>query len=284
MAAKRVSLEHGTENLFLLYTDTLTEDEDLYRFLVEAAFNIYGVHNDQLLEFAKNVPPLEHNEEMRRQYIINLANEIQTFLPNFIWLIEGRNVWEVFEDKQFIGSSRFDPCSKHLKREVADKYIFENFQANECLIYMGIDWSEEHRFTRAKEKFLPYVVKAPMCDEPYMDKQQTFDYVKAQGIELPRLYTLGFSHNNCGGFCIKAGLGHFINLLEKMPERYAYHEEKEQEFYKTLKRDATGFLRKTTNGTRRYITLKELREMEQKQLTFDELHDFGGCGCFVDTI
>lgn len=36
-AAKRVAERHGTADLTLLFTDTLMEDEDLYRFLHEAA-------------------------------------------------------------------------------------------------------------------------------------------------------------------------------------------------------------------------------------------------------
>ena len=37
MTAKRVAEKHGTDNLILLFADTLIEDEDLYRFLDEAA-------------------------------------------------------------------------------------------------------------------------------------------------------------------------------------------------------------------------------------------------------
>jgi 3'-phosphoadenosine 5'-phosphosulfate sulfotransferase (PAPS reductase)/FAD synthetase len=39
-AAKRVAERHGTSTLTLLFTDTLIEDADLYRFLVDAAENV----------------------------------------------------------------------------------------------------------------------------------------------------------------------------------------------------------------------------------------------------
>ena len=35
-AAKRVAERHGTENLYLIFADTLIEDEDLYRFIDDA--------------------------------------------------------------------------------------------------------------------------------------------------------------------------------------------------------------------------------------------------------
>ena len=50
-----------------------------------------------------------------------------------------------------------------------------------------------------------------------------------EGLQLPRLYSMGFAHNNCGGFRIKAGRASFANLLRRMPERYARHEQQEWE-------------------------------------------------------
>lgn len=282
MCGKRVADQFGTSDLFLIFTDTLTEDEDLYRFLIEGAFDIFGVHNEELLEMSKKVPPLEDNEDLRREYIKDLSILTMKMIPNFVWLIDGRNVWEIFKYKRFIGSSRFDPCSQMLKREISDKYVFKNFKPDECIIYLGIDWTEEHRYIKAKDKFYPYICKAPMTEEPYLSKEDVFQFLEERGIKKPRLYDLGFSHNNCGAFCIKAGLGHFKNLLEKMPDRFAYHEKKEQEFYDFIKRDAAvGFLRKQKDGERYYISMKQFREME---LTEDEISDVGGCGCFVDNV
>ena len=102
----------------------------------------------------------------------------------------------------------------------------------------------------------------------------------SDGIEIPRLYRLGFSHNNCGGFCFRAGVGHFKNLLEEMPDRYKYHEQKEQELLQYLNRKDISILRRTRKGIKKNITLKQLRT--ENNFTQDELFDIGGCGCFVD--
>jgi len=54
-AAKRVAAVHGTAGLILLFTDTLIEDADLYRFLADAAVNVGG----QLVRIAEGRTPWE---------------------------------------------------------------------------------------------------------------------------------------------------------------------------------------------------------------------------------
>lgn len=69
-----------------------------------------------------------------------------------------------------------------------------------------------------------------------------------------------------------------------MPERYKEHEHKEQEIREYLERNDISVLRRTRDGKRVNITLEELRkELEEggEQLTFYDLINFGGCGCFV---
>lgn len=241
-AAKRVIEKHGKENVILLFTDTKTEDEDLYRFLEESAKKI-DVH----LEIIAN----------------------------------GKTVWEVFEHNKFLGNSRIAPCSRELKQKTASKWIKKNFKPNECILYLGIDWTEMHRVESPKKNWLPYVVEFPMTEQPFVDKYKMLDALKQYQIEVPKLYKLGFSHNNCGGFCCRVGQGHFINLLQKMPERYKYHEEKEQHFIKTIGKEQA-MLRKTIDGERVNYTLKQLREDFESQPHQVDLFDIGGCGCFVE--
>ena len=88
------------------------------------------------------------------------------------------------------------------------------------------------------------------------------------------------SHNNCGGFCVKAGLGQFKKLYELLPEVYAENERQEELAYKDNP-NLRPFLRKTIGGKLRYITMKQYREwfLESNGITEDESIDFGGCGC-----
>jgi 3'-phosphoadenosine 5'-phosphosulfate sulfotransferase (PAPS reductase)/FAD synthetase len=239
--AKRVIEKQGKENVILLFTDTLIEDADLYRFLDETSSEM-------------NVP------------LIKIA--------------DGRDVWEIFKDKKYLGNSRIAPCSHYLKQKPAKKWIEENYKPNECILYLGIDWTEAHRTNSPLKNWHPYSLYFPMCDEPYLSKEDMLKMLDNAGIKRPRLYDLGFSHNNCGGFCVRAGQGHFINLLNKLPEMYLYHENKEQELREYLKKDVS-ILSKTKNKVKKPFTLKELRISNIDEL---DLFDIGGCGCFVDDL
>lgn len=240
-AALRTTEAYGKENTTLVFTDTLTEDEDLYRFLTESA---------------------EH-----------IGSEL-------VWLKEGRDIWQVFFDKRYLGNSRVDPCSRILKRELAREYVENNWEPDEVTVVLGIDWTEEHRLKNAKRYWEPYSVVAPMCDKPYIDKDQMIEDLSEFGIKPPRLYEMGFPHNNCGGFCVKAGFKHFKLLLQKMPERYAYHEQKEEELRKYLDKDVSILRDRRKGHPVTPLTLKDFRKRVMEKGEIDE-DDWGGCGCFT---
>ncbi len=260
-AAKRTVAKWGAENVTLLFTDTLIEDPDLYRFLAEAAANVGA--------------PL-------------------------IKIAEGRSPWEVFRDEKLIGNTRADPCSKILKRQTGLRWLKENHDPATTMLIFGIHWEEEHRLAttdrktgkprgvraRYKELGWPHV-DAPMCWSPWVSASSIKDWAKTEGLTPPRLYDLGFAHNNCGGFCIKAGPGHFANLLRKLPEVYAHHEAQEQAF-----NDARPGRRRQTvlapevkqaDGKRKRvpISLGEFRTGLLAGADVD-LFDTGGCGCFLE--
>ena len=182
---------------------------------------------------------------------------------------------------KFIGNTRIDPCSKHLKRDLIKKWIHSNYAADEVIIWVGIDISEEHRLKAITENNKPYEYRSIMIDKGLLvDNNTKKSWCTANGIKLPKLYSLGFSHNNCGGFCVKAGLGQFKKLYELLPEIYAENERQEQEAIKNNPK-LKSFLRKTINGKLTYISMKEYREkyLEHNKVTEDEAMEFGGCGC-----
>jgi hypothetical protein len=243
MTAKRVIAQHGKEDVILLFTDTLIEDEDLYRFIDETV------------------------KEMDAEYVR---------------IEDGRTPWEVFKDVRYLGNSRLAQCSHILKQKTADKWLKAHFKPEEATLYLGIDWTEEHRKKAPVKNWAPYKVEFPMCEEPYLTKQDMLDELERLGIAIPRLYKMGFSHNNCGGFCVRAGQAHFLNLYKQMPDLYKYHEAKEQEMREFLGKDVS-ILRRTRNGERINLTLRQLREeIETNQMEQIDMFDIGGCGCFVN--
>jgi len=267
-AAKKAVAKYGAENTTLLFTDTLVEDPDLYRFLDEAAANVGA--------------PL-------------------------VKIADGRTPWQIFNDEKIIGNTRIDPCSKILKREIGLAWLKENCDPAETVLVFGIHWEEMHRLeTLKKDKKTGEMVRrgvrpryeslgfpnveAPMCEKPWMTDAAIKSWCKLEGMKLPRLYDLGFSHNNCGGFCIKAGEGHFVNLLEKLPHVYKANEDEEEAFNERRpdrKRQtvlAPQVRSPDTNELKRVpLSLRELRERVESEGTKNiNLFDDGGCGCFLD--
>lgn len=241
-AARRVADRFQGEPLTLLFTDTLIEDPDLYRFLQQAAADVAG---------------------------------------ELVWLKEGRTPWEVFRDERYLGNTRADPCSKILKRQMADRWLAANCEPNDTIVYVGIDWTEEHRFTRLRDRRAEsgWTYQAPLCEQPLISKADLFASLRSRGIDAPRLYALGFSHNNCGGGCVKAGIGHFARLLDKLPDVFADWEANEATLRAQL--GDVSILRDRTGGQVKPLTLVQLRRRIEGGQQPD-LFEIGGCGCFVD--
>ena len=230
--------QHGKDVVECVFTDTATEDDDLYRFVRET-----------------------------RAYL-GCA---------FTHLADGRNIWEVFESVSFMGNSRIDPCSRILKREIFAQYLKRHYPDPIAVtLYYGIQSHEKHRIEDIRSRWAPYPVEAPLIALETTKEQMmvTLDQI---GIALPLLYELGFEHNNCGGFCVKTGQRQMAHLLKVMPARYHWHEERQEKLFERI--GPHGFIRKTTNGELRYLSLKEFREMlesgEKPQMFQD-----GACACF----
>lgn len=245
MAAKRVVDRFGPADVVLLFADTRMEDEDLYRFIEECAVYL-------------------------KCPLIKIA--------------DGRTPWEVFKDERFLGNSRVDPCSKILKRELLDRWCLEH--APKAIRYFGLDWTEDQRYerlrSRMEERGIPRSqIQAPMIEwRPLVDKPDMLKQVEDLGIKIPRLYTLGANHNNCGLFCVKSGQAQFRLLLKTMPERYAFHEAKEQEMREFLGKDVS-ILRDRRGGQSKPMTLKEFRLRMEANEKYD-CQEWGGCGCAID--
>lgn len=245
-AACRLIEQYGRGRVQLLFADTKIEDEDLYRFVDESSDKL-GVE--------------------------------------LIRLVDGRTPWDVFRDVKYIGNSRVAPCSRVLKTEPCMKWLEENYPDGVNLA-LGIGYDEEHRLYRAQKNWAencktPVNVIAPLCDDPVWTKDDVAQRLIDYGIKQPRLYDMGFPHNNCGGFCVRAGQAQFERLLRFMPERFKWHEYQMENAMRENPK-AKPFLRQVEDGELSYITLRQFRDQVNSGVQTD-MFDWGGCGCFVDS-
>lgn len=225
-------------------------------------------HADTALVFADT---LIEDEDLYRF----LADMEQRLNHPVIRISEGRDPWQVFNDERMMGNSRVDPCSKKLKRELLDKWRKAN--APDAAVVIGFDANEEHRLKTTSARMAPVVVRAPLIEHGIW-KEGAHDIVKADGLKLPRLYGMGFPHNNCGGFCVKAGQGAFALLLEHFPDRYAGHEAKEEAFRAKIGKDVS-IMKDRRGGETKPLTMRAFRERHQRQPSLTDMFDLGACNC-----
>lgn len=277
--AKRIVDKYGIDNVVLAFCDTMIEDEDLYRFLLDTAKHLTTKAVTEELEWlCLNVPPVY--EDYRASHLIALSivwNKV--FGESFVYLQDGRDIWEVFQKNRWVGNSRVAHCTVDLKGKIFGRWLTQAYQPEDCVLHFGFDWAESHRLETAKKNWSPYACEAVLCDPPYLNRQQILQVIDDCEIDLPRLYEMGFSHNNCGGFCVKAGLKHFKKLREVLPKVYDYHSEKYEEIALLLP-TAKPFLKKTVNKVQSYLTLKEYGAMLDSETPIEDIVEESQCGCF----
>lgn len=303
----------------LIFTDTLYEDADTYRFLIEAAAFATGRTLDWTIR-AEDVPdyrvdesvPIEEyagNPEFRA-YLKDLRERAMAAIPELIWLVEGRDPWEIFRDERFIGNSGVDPCSRVAKREAAAAW-----RSGAChregelfgppdIFTVGIGFDEKHRFfgdaqsigiRRANAKD-GWIYEAPLIDVEIIVNETPSDQLREAlppgalswltapiahfGLRRPRLYGFGYKHGNCGGFCCKAGLAHWANRFRVQPERFAYDAMMERKLRDYIGADVS-MLTDRRGGDRRPMSLDtfEQRLREEPAREYEYQRGESGCGC-----
>jgi hypothetical protein len=300
MTALRVSKRHGTENLHLLFTDTMFESPDTYQFLILASADIYGITLPEGLVPALSDFPSFRDRPAFRAFLGALRERVAPHIPNLHWIADGRDIWQVFFDERFLANSGIDPCSKILKRLISYKWLEDTCDPANTTVYVGIDFTETHRFDdgqgggvgprRAADG---WTYEAPLTQQPFVWRPDIIEEMKSRDLMVPTAYLLGFSHNNCNKGCVKAGHEHWLNLLRKDRDLYLYYEELEQEFRDFLGADVSILTDRAGDNKKKVLTLRIFRTRfeEKKQLDFLFDEEFagafnegvGGCGCMLET-
>lgn len=237
IAWERALDRFGPDGTVGLFADTLIEDCDLYRFLVD----------------------LERHFEHKLTRIA-----------------DGRTPFETFQAERFLGNSRVDPCSRILKRELMDRWACEN--APDSIQAFGLNWDEDDRIARIAKRS-KQLTWFPLTEQPHLGTDEMAARVRSWGIEIPRLYTLGFAHNNCGGGCVKAGQAQWRLLLRTMPERYARWE-REEETLRAELGDVSILKHRSGPQKGQPLTLRAFRErLERQPLLFDQEDRGAACDC-----
>lgn len=212
----------------------------------------------------------QHEDEDLYRFLHEGAERLKAELQ----IITAGSLFGLMRKEKTLSNDRMPFCSRKLKVQPAQRWLKKNHP--NAIVHVGLYQDEKHRLESVRRQWGGIALVESLLSETLLVNQDIFVELEKLNINKPRLYDMGFPHNNCGGGCVRAGKTVWLNLLEKMPERYQQWEDLEQEIGQVRGRKVS-FIRKMVGGIRYPYTLKDLR----LNIPAEQLTDTSGCGCFI---
>jgi hypothetical protein len=124
------------------------------------------------------------------------------------------DTWAVWQGERFLVGNHGAPCTGILKKEVRHQYQ----RPNDIQIF-GYTVEETSRVARFRHGDPLVDIRTPLIERG-LTKADCLAIVKGAGIELPAMYRLGYSNNNCIG-CVKGGMGYWNKIRVDFPNVFA---------------------------------------------------------------
>jgi len=156
-ATELVRHTHPDDPITLLFADTKIEDSDLYRFNADASARL-GI-------------PITR-------------------------VCDGRTPFELFTQRSYLGNSRIAPCSRLLKQRPCRRWLTKHTDPAVSVLYVGIEPGEQRPAPAITADGQRGRVEHLLMHHPDLIKDDLLGWCRNAGLEAPRLYHLGVSHNN----------------------------------------------------------------------------------------
>jgi hypothetical protein len=173
---------YGLENIEIIFIDTFNEDEDTYRF-----------KKDCEVWYGKEI-----------QTITGIGDKY-------------KSIQEVWLKHKSLNVANGAVCSSELKRQVR-----EVWQKNNSFKHQAFGF-ELDEVKRAKSMTLNH----PKAKAIYplllygFSKKDCIKIVQDAGLEVPRMYQLGFLNNNCFKTgCVQGGIGYWQKMKREFPDKF----------------------------------------------------------------
>lgn len=127
----------------------------------------------------------------------------------------GASAIEVWRRRRFIVNRNGAPCSKTLKRDLLNAW---RDPSDAIVLGYTADLRDAARLDRYIDAHASEIVIAPLV-EAEITKLDCLRIVREAGIEIPRMYRLGYPNANCPG-CPKGGEGYWNRIRVDFPERF----------------------------------------------------------------
>lgn len=173
---------YGLENVEIIFIDTFNEDEDTYRF-----------KKDCEVWYGKEI-----------QTITGIGDKYKC-------------IQEVWLKHKSLNVANGAVCSSELKRQVREVWQKNNYFKHQAF---GFELDE---VKRAKSMTLNH----PKAKAIYplllygFSKKDCIKLVQDAGLEVPRMYQLGFLNNNCFKTgCVQGGIGYWQKMKREFPDKF----------------------------------------------------------------
>ena len=155
-------------------------------------------YGDQHLIRVLNNPVEEEDEDNRR-----FLRDVQAWLDIPIEIVRSKkypsgSAVEVWEKRRFMSGPTGAPCTLELKKYARQEWEKENFVDWHVLGFTADEKKRHDRFVLTeRSNVLPVLIDANIT------KANCYTILQSAGIELPRIYSMGYPNANCIG-CVKA--------------------------------------------------------------------------------
>jgi len=172
-------------------------------------------HDDSLRFF-------KEYEEFIGQEITVIGDEDRQFSAHY-----------VFNERGFIKNQYGAPCTMVLK-----KWQRQAYQRPTDTQIFGYTVEEGNRIDRFIDSNNDVNAEFPLADNN-INKKDCLEWLQGTGIELPKMYRLGYQNNNCVG-CVKGGMGYWNAIRVDFPEQFDKTAKLERKLNHAILKDKDG--------------------------------------------
>lgn len=155
--------------------------------------------------------PIDEEDEDNRRFLKDvekwLDHPIEIARNSKLKHTSARKVWE---DAKYMSGIRVAPCTTQLKRQARQEWEANNRFTDIVLGFTADEYKRHERFVLTERSNV-----IPVLIDESISKMDCFDIIQAAGIELPRIYRMGYPNANCVG-CVKATSPTYWNHVRKV--------------------------------------------------------------------
>tara|TARA_Y100000593_G_scaffold95096_1_gene199568 strand:- start:3538 stop:4290 length:753 start_codon:yes stop_codon:yes gene_type:complete len=138
--------------------------------------------------------------------------------------------YDVFKKAKYLYGIQGSRCTLELKKKLRIKY-----QRPDDIHIFGYTLEEKAR-AKKFESFNPELYVDWILIDKQLAKKDCLGIIWQSNIKMPKLYDMGYDHNNCIG-CIKGGMGYWNKIRKDFPEHFDKMAKIEREIGHTRFRD-----------------------------------------------